>query len=1113
VTTIAEWLGLLGLSEHAPVFAENRIDDLSVLPDLSDQDLKEIGIPLGHRRKMLRAIAALHTAGPPAPFPAQDNAERRQVSVMFCDLVGSTELSTRIDPEDLREVIASYHGACREAIVRSGGFVARYMGDGILAYFGYPVAHEHDAESAVGAALAVIAAVTQLNAPDGTRLQVRAGIATGLVVVGDLIGEGAAREQTGVGETFNLAARLQTLAQPDTVVICGVTRRLVGELFEFHALGSTAIKGFADPVPVWQVTGVSAVHSRFEALHQTTTPLVDREEELELLMRRWHQAKCGDGRVVMIAGEPGIGKSRIVQTVVERLADEPHARLRYFCSPHHRNTPLYPFIMQLERKAGFRREDTVEQRLDKLEVVLAEADGDTRDVAPLFADLLSIPSSGRYPALNLPPARLKQRILAAELIQLEGQAARQPVLMVTEDVHWSDPTSLELLDLIIDRVPTLPVLLIVTFRPEFATPWAGRPQVTLLTLSRLPPQQRVAMIKHVVGGKTLPERIALQIMERTDGVPLFIEELTKAVVESGVLVEAGDRYTAKGPLPPLAIPTTLQASLLARLDRLAPVREVAQIAAAIGRQFSHELISAAARLPQPAVDVALMQLVDAELIFRRGTAPDAEYTFKHALVQDAAYQSLLRNKRHQYHFQIAQALEERFPEIVEARPQILAHHYTEADLKAKAIPYWQAAGQKAVQRSANAESIHHLTKGLELVRALPEGPERLQQELALLVALGTPLSATKGFGSPEVGSVYGRARELCRQAGGLRQLFPVLWGLWVFYTARAEHNIARELAQECHRLATDANDPELMIAAHHAFGVTLTSLGEFSSGLQHLEGAIGAYDSARHRSRALISGIACRSQAAWSLWFLGRPDQAREKNEEALSLAHKLSHPYSLAQASAFAAMLHQLLRDRQATVACAEATIALSKEHDFPFWMAMGMILRAWGVAEVNGDREPVFELQEGLAALRATGAEIMRPYFLALLAELHAEAGRPAEGLTALSEAQTAMEASSERCWEAELRRLKGDLLRKLPDGQSPGSDIQKDAEPCFREALTVARNQGAKSLELRAALRLGRLWQEQGKAAEARNMLDNVQRWFTEGFDTSDLKEAKLLLNELS
>ena len=636
------WLRSLGLERYEAVFRDNAIDE-TVLPDLTDQDLEKLGILLGHRRKLLRAIADLEVVERSAlsavtPRPT-DIAERRQLTIMFCDLAGSTELSTRLDPEDMREIISAYHRCCADLITKTGGFVARYVGDGVLAYFGYPQALEHDAERAVRAGLSLVEAVPKLKTAAGVALQVRVGIATGLVVVGDLIGAGMIRGHEVVGETPNLAARLQALAEPGTVVISSSTRGLTGGLFDYRDLGAAALKGFADTVPAWQVLGASAAESRFKALRASTTPLVNRTEEIDLLLRRWERAKAGEGSVVLISGDPGIGKSRIAETIIERLSGEPHTRLREFCSPHHQDVALYPSLTQLERAAGFRREDTDDQRLTKLEAVLAIAADDLGEAVPLLASLLSIPTGDRYPALDMSPQSRKLATLQALVSQLFGLTKRQPVLLVVEDAHWADPTSLELFDLIVARASSLPLLAIVTFRPEFVAPWVGRPQVTLVSLNRLPRRLCAEMIGHVTGSKVLPQMVSDQINDRTDGVPLFIEELTKAVVESGLLVNTQDRYDTMGPVAPLAIPTSLQESLLARLDRLAPTTDVVQIAAALGRQFSHELISAVSALTSQKLDDALTQLVNAELIFRHGAAPDAVYTFKHALVPDTAYSS------------------------------------------------------------------------------------------------------------------------------------------------------------------------------------------------------------------------------------------------------------------------------------------------------------------------------------------------------------------------------------------------------------------------------------------------------------------------------------------
>ena len=791
---IADWLAKIGLERYAPAFADNDID-VSVLFHLTDADLEKLGVSLGHRRKMLAAIAVLAGAAPASQQPAlteskpQDTAERRQVTVMFSDLVGSTALSARMDPEDLREVISAYQKCVAETVQRFGGFVAKYMGDGVLVYFGYPQAHEDDAERAVRAGLELIQAVIALKS--SASLQARVGVATGLVVVGDLIGKGSAQEQAVVGETPNLAARLQAAATRSTVAIDITTRRLLGGLFEYRDLGGIEAKGFANRVQAYEVVRPSMVESRFEALRTATTPLVGREEEVDLLLRRWQQAKRGDGCVVLISGEPGIGKSRIAQTIVELLGGEPHTRLRYFCSPHYQDSALYPSIAQLERAAGLRREDTAEQRLDKLEAVLAQGTNDLSEAVPLLADLLSIPTDDRYPPLNLTPQKHKEKTLHALLAQLEGLAARQPVLMVWEDVHWSDPTTRESLDLLIDRLPSLRVLAVITFRPEFTPPWIGRSHVTMLTLNRLPRRQGAEIVAHVTGGKALPKEIADQIIDRTDGVPLFLEELTKAVIESGVLTGTGDHFTMTGPVAPLAIPTSLHASLLARLDRLAPTRDVVQICAALGRSFSHELISAVAEMPEQQLNDALAQLVDAELMFRRGASPNAEYTFKHALVQDAAYSTLLRTRRQQLHSHIARTLENRFPEIVTAHPERVAQHYAEAGVPDKAARYQLKAGQQAIGRSAMAEAEGLLRRGLDLVLRLPDGPERQKREFDLQMALAMAQFAMTGWAAPAAGEALGRARQLGARLNQPARLARVLIGQFVYHLNRAELPLAR----------------------------------------------------------------------------------------------------------------------------------------------------------------------------------------------------------------------------------------------------------------------------------------------------------------------------------
>jgi class 3 adenylate cyclase len=705
---IAEWLKQLGMSEYAERFVESDVDT-SVLRDLTDQDLKELGVSLGHRRKMLRAIAELPGAAPTSPQPAftepktQDAAERRQVTVMFSDLVGSTALSAHMDPEDLREVISAYQKCVAETVGRFGGFVAKYMGDGVLIYFGYPQAHEDDAERAVRAGLELVAAVSSLKTH--AALQTRVGIATGLVVVGDLIGSGASQEQAIVGETPNLAARLQGVAEPNRVVVAESTRKLLGNLFELQDLGAQDLKGIAGPMRAWTALRPALVEGRFEAFHASgLTQLVGREEELELLLRRWSKAKTGVGQVVLLSGEPGIGKSRLTAALLERVAPEPHTRLRYFCSPQRTDSALFPIISQMERAARFVHNDTVQVKLDKLDALLTQSSTTSQDAA-LLSEMLSLPNDGRYPALELTPQQRRQKTLEALFAQVETFARKSPVLMVFEDVQWSDPTSLEAFGRAVDRITPHSVLLLITFRPEFNPPWIGQPHVTALTINRLTRREVEAMIDRVAGNKPLLADIRQDIIERTDGIPLFVEEMTKAVLEADSQ-SAAERTAAVIPSPTVAVPATLHASLMARLDRLgSAAKEVAQIGAAIGREFSHALLSGVVRKPEAELQSALDRLVAAGLLFRQGVPPNYTYLFKHALVQDAAYGTLLREPRRDLHARIAETLESDFADIAENQPEILARHSTEAGLIEKAAGLWGRAGQRSFERSALVEAV------------------------------------------------------------------------------------------------------------------------------------------------------------------------------------------------------------------------------------------------------------------------------------------------------------------------------------------------------------------------------------------------------------------------
>jgi class 3 adenylate cyclase/predicted ATPase len=1107
---IADWLRKLGLEQYEPAFRENEIDE-RVLPSLTAEDLRDLGITLvGHRRRLLDAIAALGTTAPPAASPnapTSASAERRQLTVMFCDLVSSTALSARLDPEDLREVIAAYHRTVTDVVAGFDGFVAKYMGDGVLIYFGYPRAHEDDAERAVRAGLGLIEAINRLDVKS-VKLQARVGIATGLVVVGDLIGEGSAQEQSVVGETPNLAARLQALAEPDAVVIAAGTRRLVGDLFEYRDLGVVEVKGIAGRVPAWEVLRPSVVASRFEALRGSAlTRLVGRDEEIDLLLRRWTRAKAGDGQVVLVSGEPGIGKSRITAALAERLHAEPYLRLRYFCSPYHQDSALYPFIEQLGRAAGFVRDDPPAAKLEKLENLLALAAPPADDVA-FIADLLSLPASERHPLPNLSPQRKKERTLEALIRQLEGLACRQPVVMVFEDAHWIDPTSRELLDLTVERVRSLPVLFIITFRPEFQPPWTGQPQVTMLALYRLDRRDRIALVEQIAGDKALPDGVIDQIADRTDGVPLFVEELTKSVLESGLLREEVDRYVLDQALPPFAIPTSLHDSLMARLDRLASVRLVAQIGAAIGREFSYALLHAVSRLPADELQAALARLVASELVFQRGTPPEAVYTFKHALVQDAAHGSLLRSTRQQLHAQIAEALESHSPELMDSQPELFAQHYAEAGLVEKAVACWGKAGHSSAARSTMAEAVAQFQKGLDQLALLPDDPERQRQELELRSALGAVLQAVKGLAAPETGHAYARARELWEQLDSPSEFLQVPYGQSFHHMVRGELDLAQRLAEDLLRLSRRRNDSAGLVLGHLSSSRNLMLGGRFVSSRSHLEEVLALYDPIYHRSLAHQAGFHPQndSQAilAIVLFCLGYSDQALARSNAAIAAAQRLAHPPSLASSLYLGATLLSHVGDNAALGERVDQLIAVTTEQGFPLWRAAGTTFRGW-VKVKNGDAtEGISLLRRGSAAYRATGAEVWMPYYIALLARACEIAGQIEESLTLLDDALQIAERTGERWFASELNRHKGQLL--LRQGHSEA------AEELYRKALSVAEEQGAKLWELRAAASLARLRRDQGNRAEARDLLAPVYGWFTEGFDTPDLKEAKALLDEL-
>jgi class 3 adenylate cyclase/tetratricopeptide (TPR) repeat protein len=1105
---IADWLEKLGMSEYTQRFVENDID-VSVLPHLTDQDLKELGVSLGHRRKMLSTI---EPAGHAVPMPPQsvlteskpqDSAERRQVTVMFSDLVGWTALSAQMDPEDLREVIAAYHKCVAAIVRRFDGFVAQYLGDGVLVYFGYPTAHEDDAERAVRAGLELIAAVEALKMR--VLLQTRVGIATGLVVVGDLLEAGKTYERGVVGETPNLAARLQGIAQPNTVVVAESTRRLLGNLFELQDIGTRELKGMAGLVRAWAALQPSSVESRFEALHATGLPaLVGRDEEVELLMRRWKQAKMGQGRTVLISGEPGIGKSRLTAALCEHIRTEPHTRLRYFCSPHYQDSALYPFVAQLERAAGFTRDDGVETKLGKLKTLLAPDVQDDDDIA-LIGELLSLPSGAAD--LNLSPQRRREKLFEALLTQLEAQSRRRPVVVIFEDVHWIDPTSREFLDLAVDRMRHLPILLAITLRPEFQPPWVGRSHVTSLVLNRLDERDGAALAQELAGSTVLAADVITEIVDRTDGVPLFVEELTKAVLESTGQEDRVAAVMATKSVTTLSVPAALHASLMARLDRLGPAsKEIAQIGAVLGREFTHELIAPVAQRDRSELESALDQLGEAGLLFCRGTAPHSSYVFKHALVQDAAYDMLLRARRQELHARVAAVLQQDFADIVERQPELLAHHLTAAGDMERAVDQWLNAGRYAAARSAHLEAIGHFERGLGALAGLPEGPPRDGREIELQLARGLSLFTTQGFMASEAAQAYTRAGELAERRGDPEQLFMAVYGLWQSANGAGRVFDCRRLSSRLQQLTAANGNDELRLQAHHSAWATCLFFGEPMAAHEHSEVGRGLYDPERHRFLHQFYGghdpgmCAC-TFGAQAQWLLGYPEKGLALGSEALALAERIAHPFSLAVAFQYNSMLHLDCGESELALQQLETAEALAADQRLGFVLEP-QLLRGAALTLQGAFDEAVACLGEGLTG--PAGTTRLRSYGLAMLADALTHQGKHGAAVAVARDGLSTEERTGHRQWKAELHRLEGIALcglNRLEEGQG-----------ALEQAMRVARSQGAKAYELRAATSLARLLCDQARRQQARDLLVPVYDWFTEGFHTRDLKEAKALLNTL-
>ena len=1024
---------------------------------------------------------------------------------MFCDLVGSTALSVHLDVEDFHELIGTYQKAVAEIVTRFGGFVSRRVGDGVLVYFGYPNANEDDPEQAVRASLAVVEGIGLLESRE--RLQVRIGIATGLMIVGDLIRSGAANDTEVLGEGPNLASRLQAMAGPNSIVIDDSTRRLIGSVFGLEDLGLKDLKGFSEPQRAWRVLGENRFRSRFEALRSATTPIVDREEELELLLRRWSQAKCGEGRVLFISGEPGIGKSRLTVALRDLLGGEPYTDLHYFCSPHHQHSALYPIINLLERAAGFGREDSPGVKLDKLKALMAETSAATRDVA-LIAELLLLPTGG-HANVERNPRRWKEEVFEALQRQFISLAQSKPVLMIFEDLHWIDPTTQELLDLFIRRIDRLPVLLVATFRPEFTVPWAGEPHITVLNLNRLSRADSETLVRQLAANTaSLPSDLIGEIVERGDGVPLFLEEVTKTVVDAEPLQQSG----STAPRPPLSVPPTLHASLIARLDRIGPIaREIAQIGATIGREFSYELTAIVAERPEQVLHDTLDRLVEAGLVFQRGESPRSNFLFKHGLLRDAAYSTLLRGPRRALHARIAQAIEEVFPEIAESQPEVVARHRTEAGLKRPATIHWQRAGELALRRSAGSEAVKHFSSALSILEELPDATDRWQQELDIRLGLGTALITARGFRSlgPEIAKQYARAVALGRGLGDDKKLFRAMWGSWYanLIIGQTEHalGIANELVDVAKRLA----DPDLMLEAYHSRWANSHVMGLNSIVLADTQRGIALYDAERHHTHTYDygghdTGVCAYAHSAVTLWISGFPDQAAQMADAALELGHRLGHPPSLQHAAWWSATLQQLLRSPGPCRELSELTIRIGREQGSNMFFMCPLLL-GWTFFESGEVIEGLRRMEDAVAATRQSARRFYFEYELLVFAEALLKAGELDHAQQVLQENLDRIMSSGNRLFEAEVLRLLGVCLGNR------GRDRIAEAEVLLLQAIETAEQQGALSFELRAATDLGRLWRDH-RCSEAQDLVSKIYNRFTEGFDTSDLKDARALLDEL-
>jgi class 3 adenylate cyclase/predicted ATPase len=1122
-TDLAEWLNEHGLGQYTQVFLENHIE-YTVLPYLTDNDLKNLGVPLGHRKTLLRAIQALGQArqvggtmgsartaatGPSATAaPLQHRgAERRQITVMFCDLVDSMQLSESLDPEDFQALIDAYRTVCTTAIKRYEGHVARYFGDGVMAFFGWPRAHEDDAVRAVRAGLETLSGVANISGP--VTLAARVGISSGQVVVGEIAGSGTATSMDwmdAVGETPNIAARLQTLAAPNSLLISESTKRLVSAAFDVRDLGFQELKGLSKPLHVYQVLAARNIASRFEATHATSfTPLTGRSTELNVLLDRWEKAKEGDGQVVLLSGIPGVGKSRLIHELKCKIQGEPHFLLQHQCSPYHCESAFFPVIDRIEQVTQVIRRDPAESKLAKLRAYFPHTGADSIEPALLIANLLSIPIQNHPELADLTPQQIKNKTVSSLIDMLLASSVERPTLCIFEDAHWIDPSTLELLELTISQISNARVLLIVSFRPEFRPAWLTYANVTMHSLTRLSRSEVMGMIRNLMKDDGIPQEIANQIMEKTDGVPLFIEELTSSILRVPNGHQSKDRNAQRTGQPiALTVPETLHDALIERLDRVAQGRRLAQVAAVIGREFSYDLLLLALRIDVDDLRLALTRLEEADIIYRVGISPFIRFAFKHVLLRDAIYSSLLKSDRQQIHADIAAILASHFSELCESQPEILAYHYSEAGKHELAAQSWYRAGQRALAHSANVEAIAHFRKALAALNALPDTLERTKQEIRVQLALGIPLIAVQGYAAEETREAFARALGLCLKLDGPPEYFQALYGLWGHAWMSGKNDEALNMAKEFLSRSRASGEAVPLIVAHRVMGSTLLTTGDFQQSKQHFDESMSLSDSKGKRSLYNLYMVEPRAASlllsSWDLWFLGYPDQALSRIVGALALARELAQPYTIAFAYYMTSVVHLLRGEAELALASAEDSLQMSREQRFSLYVILSLISRGRALGGLGQLKEAKLEIKLGLDEARSKGVGFMLPMMNSWLADMHAQSGEHEAALSIVEPLLANIGEATGRSWECELLRQKGQLLLALDHAKS------SQAESCFKEALELARRQKAKSLELRAGTSLAALWEKQGRFGEARNLLAPIYDWFKEGTNTEDLRHAR-------